>query len=154
MSRNEREFREALDNLLTMALLMHRTNMGIIQLLDRKTGFLKIVAQQGFNASFLENFKEVSANDNTACGRALHTREIVVIDDVTADPLFTAHKKIAIYAGFRSVQSTPLICREGDILGVLSTHFRTPRKFSEEELKSLREYGQHSADVIMNLIKT
>jgi GAF domain-containing protein len=153
MVKNERDFREALDNLLTMALLMHRTNMGNIQLLDKKTGFLKIVAQQGFSASFLEYFKEVSVTDNSACGRALHTGEIVVIEDVTADPLYSPHKKIAISAGYRSVQSTPLISRDGNLLGILSTHFRTPRKFSEEELKSLREYGQHSADIIMNLIK-
>ena len=153
MVKNEREFQETLDNLLTMALLMHRTNMGNIQLLDKKTGLLKIVAQQGFSASFLEHFKEVSISDNSACGRALHTGEIVVIEDVTADPLYSPHKKIAISAGYRSVQSTPLISRDGNLLGILSTHFRTPRKFSEEELKSLREYGQHSADIIMNLIK-
>jgi len=153
MVKKEREFQEALDNLLTMALLMHRTNMGNIQLLEQKTGILKIVAQQGFNPSFLEHFKEVSVTDNSACGRAFHKGEIVLIEDVTSDPLYTTHKKIAISAGYRSVQSTPLISTNGDIIGVLSTHFRTPRKFSEEELKSLREYGQHSADIIMNLIK-
>lgn len=153
MHKNEREFREALDNLLTMALLMHRTNMGNIQLFDKKTGFLKIVAHQGFSESFLEHFKEVSVTDNSACGRAMHTREIVLIEDVIVDPLYALHKKVAISASYRSVQSTPLISSNGEILGVLSTHFRTPRKFSEEELKSLREYGQHSADIIMNFIK-
>ena len=153
MYKNEQELRETLDNLLTMALLMHKTNMGTIQLLDKTTGTLKIVAQQGFNSSFLEHFKEVSITDNCASGRALHTREIVLIEDVTSDPLYTSHKKIALSAGYRSVQSTPLIASNGDIIGVLSTHFRTPRKFLEEELSSLREYGQHSADIIMNLIK-
>jgi|SRR5687767_4202514 len=151
MYKNEHEFREALDNLLTMALLMHKTNMGIIQLIDKKTGFLKIVAHQGFSSSFLEHFKEVSMGDNSASGRASHTREIVLIEDVTSDPLYTSHKKIALSAGYRSVQSTPLISSNGEIVGVLSTHFRIPRKFLEEELNSLREYGQHSADIILSL---
>ena len=153
MHKNEQELREALDNLLTMALLMHKTNMGNIQLFDKRTGILKIVAQQGLSSSFLEHFKEISITDNSACGRAVQTREIVLIEDVTSDPLYTSHKKIALSAGYRSVQSTPLISSNGDIIGVLSTHFRTPRKFLEEELNSLREYGQHAADIIMNIQK-
>lgn len=153
MHKNEHELREALDNLLTMALLMHRTNMGTIHLLDKTTGLLKIVAQQGFSHTFLEHFKEVNMADYSACGKSLQTREIVLIEDITSDPSYTAHKKIALSAGYRSVQSTPLISSNGDIIGVLSTHFRTPRKFLEGELNSLREYGTHSADIIMNLIK-
>lgn len=152
MHKNEQELRETLNNLLTMALLIHKTNMGIIQLLDGRTGLLKIVAQQGFSHSFLDHFKEVSIDD-AACGKALQTGEIAFIEDVTSDPLYTFHKKIAISAGYRSVQSTPLISSNGIFLGVLSTHFHMPRKFSEEELQSLREYGQHSADIIMDLIK-
>jgi|SRR5688572_17822416 len=153
MYKNEQELRETLDNLLTMALLMHKTNMGTIQLFDKTTGLLKIVTQQGFSHAFLEHFKEVSMTDNSACGRSLQTGKIVLIEDITADPLYTLHKKVALSAGYRSVQSTPLISSNGEIVGVLSTYFRTPRKFLEEELNSLREYGQHSADIIMNLIK-
>lgn len=154
MYKNEHELREALDNLLIMALLMHKTNMGTVQLLDKKPGLLKIVAQQGFSHAFLEHFKEVSVSDNSAWGRSLQTGEIVLIEDITSDPLYTAHKKIALSAGYRSVQSTPLIASNGDIIGVLSTYFRTPRKFLVEELNSLREYGTHSADIIINFIKS
>lgn len=147
------EFRDALDNLLTMALLMQRTQMGTIQLLIKENDTLKIVAHQGFKPAFLEHFEEVTAEDYSACGRALKTKENVFIEDVTSDPFYIHHKAIAVASGFLSVQSTPLISSQGELQGILSTHFRVRRKFTEEELATLRDYAQHAADIISGFIE-
>ena len=58
--------------------------------------------------------------------------EIVVADDRAT----TRSLEIARAAGFRSVQSTPLISRTGIFLGVVSTHFRTRQWNMEEKLFS------------------
>ena len=41
------------------------------------------------------------------------------------------------YQAVRAVQSSPIISREGNFLGVLSTYFRKPHRFSGSELEML-----------------
>jgi hypothetical protein len=139
---------DALGRLLTMALSINRTDLGNIQLVDRKTGALAIVAQRGFGLNFLEHFGAVRAQDECACGRAMRAREPVFIADVTTDPLFAVHRDIAASAGFRAVQSTPLISRNGALLGMMSTHFRAPNQLPYAELRTLEQHARLSADRI------
>lgn len=114
----------ALDVLLAIALRVDGTDLGNIQLFERETGTLSIVAQCGFGLDFLEHFATVGRQDESACGRAMRAGQPVLIPDVTTDPLFAVHRHTAAAAGFRAVQSTPLMKRDGTLLGVLSTHFR------------------------------
>jgi hypothetical protein len=48
-------------------------DMGNVQILDSQRGVLLIAAQCGFGQDFLDFFGEVSADDDSACGRALRT---------------------------------------------------------------------------------
>jgi hypothetical protein len=41
------------------------------------------------------------------------------------DPDFAPYRGIAAQAGFRAVQSEPLIGKGGELVGVLSIHFRS-----------------------------
>jgi len=126
--------RDTLDQLLATALWIHGTEMGNIQLFDPETGNLSIIAQRGFGFDFLAHFGVVSSDDESACGRAMRTRAPVFIPDVDSDPLFAPHRDIARAAGFRAVQSTPLISRNGTFLGVLSSHFPSPYPLSQTQL--------------------
>src|SRR5262245_22431562 len=87
-------------------------DMGNIQLLDSERGLLTIAAQRGFKKDFLDVFSEVSANDNSACGRSLRSAERIVIDDVENDVPYAGLLSVARAAGYRAVQSTPLLDRE------------------------------------------
>lgn len=142
---------DALEQLLAMALTMHCTDLGNIQLVDRQAGALAIVAQRGFGLDFLEYFRAVDGQDETACGRAMHAREPVLIADVAVDSCFAVHRSIAGSAGFRAVQSTPLMSRGGTLLGILSTHFRRPRRMSPGEWQRLEQHARLTADVIERL---
>lgn len=104
--------------------------------------------QRGFEKDFLDFFREVSANDECACGRALRTSEQMVIEDVDADASFKPFRDVARAAGFRAVTSTPLIGRTGARLGILSTHFRLPHRPSDQDLQRLDLYAQQAADFI------
>ena len=119
------ELQGELDRLLAIALRMERTDLGNIQLVERRTGNLVIVAQRGFGLDFLNHFATVSKEDGSACARAMGAQDPVTIPDVTTDPLFVAHRDIAASTGFRAVQSVPLLNPDGTLRGVLSTHFRS-----------------------------
>jgi GAF domain-containing protein len=116
-------------------------DFGNIQLLDRVTGALEIVAQAGFGPEFLEYFATVD-DEHSACGRAAHRGAQTVIEDVRTDPDFRPHRAIAESSGFRAVQSTPLLDHTGTLVGMLSTHNRRPVSPPDRDLHALRVYGQ------------
>jgi PAS domain S-box-containing protein len=122
--------------------------LGIFSCTTRKRAF-EIVAQRGFQREFLDYFGRVDADEGSACGLALKRRSRVIIEDVNLNPDFERHLHIAASAGFRAVQSTPLVDRSsGGPVGMLSTHFRSPHQPSARELRLTDLYARQAADVI------
>jgi signal transduction histidine kinase len=144
------DLQTALDSMLSATIDLHAADFGNIQLLDTERRELRIVAQRGFNAAFLETFDVVDTDDDTACGRVLRSGSIACIEDVTKDPDYEEYTDAAAQAGYRAVQSAPLICSNGDFVGVLSTHFRNPRTFSEVERLTFMLVSRQVADLISN----
>jgi len=141
----------ALQEILRGTIAIGDAQMGNVQLFQPLRNGLEIVAHQNFDAQFLEHFRLVSADDVSACGRAMKRGATVVVDDVDTDASYAPHRAIAAHAGYRAVQSTPMLSSSGDVLGVISTHFREPTTFSERELRILDLYARHAADVIERL---
>ena len=139
--------REGLEEMLAATIELLGTDMGTIQLLDASRGGLTIEAQRGFAQDFLDSFRDVSAEDDLVCGRALRSGERLVIEDVETDPPYAPYREIARAAGYRGVQSTPLIGRGGKPLGIISTYFRIPHAPDEQDLRRLDLYAQ-AADFI------
>jgi PAS domain S-box-containing protein len=142
-----RDLREGLAEMLHAAIELLGASKGNVQLLNDE-GMLTIEAQRGFDREFLEHFRQVSDRHESACGRALRSREQIIIEDVELDPTFAPLRPIARAAGFRAVVSTPLISGEGTLQGVLSTHFAAPRRPSDSELSRLALYLRHASDFI------
>jgi len=136
-----------LQSALSEALVITGQELGNIQLIDWKTGHLEIVAQQGFSEEFLDCFRRVTIRDGCACGRALFNRQPVVLDDVTADPRFLPFRDIAERAGFKAVQSTPLITHSGALVGILSTHGKGVP--DEKQLGLIRSLAMRTAGGIV-----
>jgi signal transduction histidine kinase/DNA-binding NarL/FixJ family response regulator len=141
----EKLLQEILDS--TIALL--NADFGTIQLYEKETQTLKIVTQRGFGKQFLSHFSHVhEGTRGCACARALQTRSRAIIEDVLADPEFEPHLAVALEAGYRAVQSTPLISRSGELLGILTTHFRRPHRPSQRDLRLLDLYSHQAAELI------
>jgi PAS domain S-box-containing protein len=140
--------REGLEEMLAATIGLLGAHMGNVQIRDAGRGVLTIAAQRGFEQDFLDFFREVSTEDDSACGRALRSGERIVIEDVETDVAYTPMRPVARAAGYRAVQSTPLIGRNGVRLGMLSTHFATPHRPTELELRGLDLYARQAADYI------
>jgi PAS domain S-box-containing protein len=126
-------------------------DMGNIQLLNPQKRVLEIVAQRGFGPEFLEHFREVSAADTSACGRSLRTGNRIIIEDVELDADYAPHRAIAAATGYRAVQSTPLLGRDGTPIGMFSTHFRKPHRPAELELIRFDLYASQASQFIERL---
>ena len=136
-----------LDEILDAALAITDADMGNIQLLDGDT--LKIVAHRGFEAPFLDFFNTVHEG-LAACGTALQRGERILVEDVTTSPLFVSSPAydVMLAAQARAVQSTPLITRAGRMLGMFSTHYRTPHRPTPGEIHLLDILARQAADAI------
>ncbi|HZW09841.1 MAG TPA: PAS domain S-box protein, partial [Phycisphaerales bacterium] len=143
-----RQLGEGLEEILRASIDLLGGDKGNVQLLDAGRRALFIAAQRGFERPFLDHFRAVSADDGSACGRAFRAGRRLVIEDVECDELFASHRPAARAAGFRAVQSTPLLARDGSLVGVLSTHFRAPHRPSEQQLRRLDLYARQAGDFI------
>ena len=90
----------------------------------------------------------VQQQDGLACGRAMSARAPILVDDITCDAGFAAHREIVCSAGVRAVHSTSLLGRDGTVLGVLSTHFRNPHQLSRRQLQRLEPHVRAAAERI------
>jgi PAS domain S-box-containing protein len=87
-------------------------------------------------------------DEGSACAQAMQSGERIVIEDVELDPSYERHRAIAATTGYRAVQSTPLKSRRGNILGMLSTHYRTTHRPSDRDERLIDLYARHAADLI------
>jgi PAS domain S-box-containing protein len=138
----------ALYEILDATVLLMDGDLGNIQLYDPERKTLEIVAQRGFPPEFVSAMGTLTIGDQTAGARSLRIGKRVVIRDVESDAAYAPYRKLAALAGFRAVQSTPLIGRGGEFLGALLTHLHEPRDFRPQELRVLDLYSRQAADAI------
>ncbi len=137
-----------LDEVLHAAIAMLGADRGDIKLFDAEHGMLILAAQQGFDDDYLMHFEFVPLHASSSCARAIAKCERVMIEDIREHPDYRPRLELCEGAGYRAVQSTPLVSRDGRPLGVLSTHFRQPCRPSDRELRMLDLYARHAADHI------
>jgi hypothetical protein len=139
-----------IESALADGLGLMAADRGNVQVFDPATGTLRVVAEVGFEAEFLEYFAVVK-DSSSACGRAAHSGQ-TVITDVTLDPEFSPHRDIAAASGFRAVQSTPLTDLSGQLRGVLSTHYPIPYEPPRDRLLAMSIYGQLIAEQLRSVV--
>ena len=74
-----------------------------------------------------------------------------MIEDVQLDPEFAPHRAVAEEAGYRAVISTPMKAHDGNLVGLLSIHFRDPHSVSKQDRQLLEIFACHAADLVCRL---
>jgi signal transduction histidine kinase/ActR/RegA family two-component response regulator len=138
-----------LQEVLRAALYVQGADMGLLSLCDTKRDGLSLKVHSGFDQEFL-NIVEWVPPGGGACGTCYEQRQRIVVEDVEVDPIFAEYRAAARKAGFRACHSTPLITGTGNIIGVLSVHFRQPHSPSRRETRLIDLYARMAADIIEN----
>lgn len=148
-SKERADFQSVLNVALAEGLRLSEAELGNIQLMDWDAGCLEIVSQHGFGDEFLTFFKKVTIAGGSACARALRGRQPIIVEDVMSDVAFAPCRTIACSAGFRAVQSTPMVSSSGAFVGMLSTHFPSPHKPSDVTMAALKASAGATANAII-----
>jgi signal transduction protein with GAF and PtsI domain len=137
-----------LEAVLDAAIAITHADFGTIQLLDAKSSQLQIAAQRGFPDWWIAYWQHVDKGHGT-CGTALGLGRRAIVEDVERSPIFSAADlDVQRRAGVRAVQSTPLISRSGNPLGVLSTYFKTPCRPVDRTLQMIDLLAHVAAEII------
>lgn len=70
-----------------------------------------------------------------SCGTAAYKKKQVIVSDIETDPLWADYRHVARRYGLRACWSTPIVCRNGEVLGTFALYYREPRKPNEHELR-------------------
>ena len=138
-----------LKDVLQVAMEITGAGKGNVQLLDQQSSTLKVMARSGFDEPFLE-FVEGVIDGNSACRMALQEKQRVVVEDVTKSEIYECKPALDALraADILAVQSLPLMSSGGKVLGVISTHFSTVHRASEQELRLMDLLARQTADYL------
>src|SRR5258706_12758210 len=73
-----------------------------------------------------------------SCGTAAYRKELVVVRDISIDPLWTQFRDVALRNGLRACWSHPIISESGQVLGTLAMYYREPRAPVARELDTIK----------------
>lgn len=141
---DEADLEGVLAQIMGATVALQNADRGIVQLYDRESRVLRVVAEYGFPPRYGDRLEPIDETSSTASERALASRARVIIEDVLGDAALPASSS----AGFRAMQSTPLFGRGGEVLGVISTQFLRPHRPSEHELRLTDLYARQAAEVV------
>jgi len=144
------DLQECLQEIVETAIVLTRADKGNLQVLDDDHQTLRIVAHRGFGAPFLSFFATVDASEASACGAAMRSKNRTIVDDVAHSDIFAGQPSLDVLlsAGVRAVQSTPLVSGGGTLIGMVSTHFASPHRPSEEQLRWMNLLARQAADFL------
>jgi GAF domain-containing protein len=145
-----RTFETAVRRILIDVVALHGAEFGNIQM--PTGGGLVIVAQHGLDTDFLTVFRKVRTEDGCACARALKERRPVIVIDTEKDEAYAPFRTAARQAGYRSVQSTPIVSNGGTLIGVISTLFANVHTPTPIEMNTVSLYSQLAAERLVALL--
>ncbi|MEU4217111.1 GAF domain-containing protein [Actinoplanes sp. NPDC026623] len=80
-----------------------------------------------------------------SCGTAAHRREPVIVTDIATDPFWADFRDLAGRAGLAACWSTPILARDGGLLGTFAMYHRVPRVPQDSDLAVARVFAGTAA---------
>ena len=138
------------DQVLGAAMELMASDAACLQMLAADNTSLRLLAWTNFHPDCVPFWKRVAAGAGSTCSKALSDNQRVVVTDIEACDFMADTQEQMEYrrAGVRGVQSTPLRSRTGRLLGMLSTHWRTPHTPTEDDFTFFDVLARQAADLI------
>ena len=136
--------------LLGAAMELMASDCASVQMLAADHASLRLLAWRNFHPDSAAFWERVEVGAGSTCSKALSDNERVVVADIEACEFMagTADQQEYRRSGIRAVQSTPLRSRSGRPLGMISTHWRTPHRPTEEDFRFFDVLARQAADLI------
>jgi len=136
--------------ILDAATDLTHSDCGSMQIYHPERRELRLLEWRRFHPVSAAFWQWVNVDHQSTCGAALAAERRVVVEDIETSALLGGTADQAEYrrCGIRAVQSTPLLSRAGDLLGMISTHWADPHLPAETTLRRLDILARQAADLI------
>lgn len=141
------------DKIMEAAAEIMHSDFASLQMLYPKrgpNGELRLLACRGFSPEAATFWEWVQADSECSCGIALRTGQRAIVPDLERCDFMAGTQDLEIYlqTGIHAAQSTPLFSRNGEVLGMISTHWRAPHEPAGRDLQLLDILARQAADLI------
>jgi PAS domain S-box-containing protein len=138
------------ERILDAAVAIMRSDFASMQMFYPERGDLKLLAYRGFNPTAANFWEWVRPRSGSTCGVALATGTRSIVPDIELCDFMADSDDLETFrqTGIRAVQSTPLVSRAGQLMGMISTHWRSPHQPSERDLRLFDVLARQAADLI------
>ncbi|MYN29193.1 hybrid sensor histidine kinase/response regulator [Duganella levis] len=147
---DENSIGELYQKLVEAATVIMRSEFGSMQRYDPTKGALQLIAQHGLDEEAVAYWQWVKPGRATTCGKALEVGERVIVSDFEACEFISGSEDLIAFrkAGVRAAQSTPLLTRNGRLVGMITTHWTSKQLPSARDLRLLDIIARQAADLI------
>jgi PAS domain S-box-containing protein len=138
------------EKILDAAVAIVRSDFVSMQMFYPQRGELRLLAYRGFSPTAAAFWEWVRPGSGSTCGAALATGNRSVVADIEMSDFMAGSEDLETYrqTGICAVQSTPLVSRDGRLVGMISTHWRNPHQPSERDFRLLDVLARQAADLI------
>lgn len=141
------------EKIVDAAVVIMRSDYASMQMLFPERGSggeLKLLAYRGFNSPAARFWEWVRADSKSTCGVALSSSQRVLASDIASCEFMadSEDREVYLQTGIRACQTTPLIGRSGDVVGMISTHWRRPHQPSARDFALFDILARQAADLI------
>lgn len=150
---------ELYGKIVDAAVAISGSQFGTMQLLcvDQASGHageLQLLAHRGLSEEDVGFWQWVSPAAHSSCTVALSAGERAIIPDFEQWGQIAGTEDLLAFrrAGIRAAQTTPLISRDGELLGMISTHWNEPHEPTERDLRLLDILARQAADLLERTI--
>ena len=147
---DENSIGELYQRLVEAATLIMRSDFGSLQRFDAQRGELQMIANVGLDDEATAFWQWVYPGRATTCGRALDLGARVIVPDFETCAFIAGSEDLVAFrkADVRSAQSTPLLTRNGRLVGMITTHWTHCHQPPERDLRLLDIVARQAADLI------
>ncbi len=139
--------------ILEAVISLTGADCGNMQMVSDDGKTLEIVSHKGYSEEFIRRYKRIFG-DRTVCLKAMEDKSRIIEEDMPHSPIFgDEDRRFMKGEGLICVQSTPIFSAAGDLLGIISTHYKSPHKFDEQELRVIDLLSHQAADVIEKIME-
>ena len=136
--------------LVDAAIALMKSDMASIQLYHPEKEQLELLSYKGFHPESAGHWKWINTDSKSICSAAMKNGDRCIVSDLEKEERTIETGNLHYYqlSGIKAVQSTPLISRNGNLVGMISTHWRDPHQPSERELQLFDVLARQAADLI------
>ena len=146
---NPLELATSLDAILGTLTKIHGGDHGLLLLHNPTSGRLEVAATAGLDATAASQLSGLASQAQGGPeATTFATRTRTIIENVEQDSRYEKYAQTARSLGFRATHSTPVLTRDGDILGVLSVLFDQPRQPSDAEEQFADMCARYAASTV------